>query len=667
MIESSSSFIASSIPLLHNAVKSLIFKCAEILMALFIWKLFSLFAARSRQFTAYLMFAEDYVQRLLFLSSRGFSRATLLVLGFSLLNVAASLYGTLLWALDSPGYIFRQSDTTAAEYAHLSIKNPPYIVQLHLDPDSLDETNATLSQVVGSELFQPGLNYTLTGDVRRGTPEITTPTRQDDVGARIWLDDTGFSVSPDSYAMLPETSTIDGQAFPSCTLFRGGSAAWNCTFNNTFSVSIINTVVGLPEVHWDDASDLKLDSRYVKPNRIDNIWASFGAGGGSAVMMQVFSVTKGTRRHTFVESVLRVTILTSPGIPFAEKDVDNLVRRTWSTNETERKDPLIDKIVGGMMRAQDEDLSFQFGANTVVNSNLTALQSNWGYLTAVGSNDKSVYSLVSITSTNITLIRSETLDKAPSALEKCDQGSFQNEAFGGKVTQTDCAASTSDDETNKFFGQVDTAAVLIAYGLGNGRSNVSSESLNEDVLSWTENTSATLENLLVARAYMVSIDPSSVTINVQKLMVAMSGLQLLLSALAAVLAGVAWLALSFLADAYWSNTFLASVMHTTLERSGKRSGYVQNPQNVELLSGNNGDFIAVAGRAVVLQDRPSDGFLAQQQWMAGNQPVAYYSQVPTYADPNIPIQQTGHNQPMPYYSPMPTYADTNFPLEQRKE
>lgn len=636
-------------------------------MALFIWKLFCLLAARSHQFTAYLMFAEDYIQRWLFLSSRGFSRATLVVLGFSILNVAASLYGTLLWALDSPGYVFRQSNVTAAEYQDLRNKNPPYIVQLHLNPDNLEETEATLSQTIGSELFQPGLNYTLTGDVQRGTPEITTPTRQDDVGARIWLDDKGFSVSPDSYAMLPGSGTIDGQTFPDCTYFGGGAAAWNCTFNSTFSVPIIDNIVGQPEVHWDDTSDLKLDSRYVKPNRVDNIWASFGAGGGSAVMMQVFTVTKGIRRHTFVESVLRVTMLTNPGIPFAVKDVDNLVRRTWSTNETERKDPLIDKIVGGMMRAQDEDLSFQFGANSAVNSNLTVLQSSWGYLTAVGSGGNDIFSLISITATNITLIRSETIDKPPSPLEKCDQGSFQNEAFGGKVTQTDCAASKNDNESNKFFGQVDTAAVLIAYGFGNGRSNISSESLNDDVLSWTENMSATLESLLVARAYMASIDPALVTISVQKLMVAMSGLQLLLSILAAVLAGAAWLALSFLADAYWSNTFLASVMHTTLERSGKRSGYVHNPQNVELLSGRDGDCIAVAGRAIVLQDRPSDGFLAQQQWMAGNQPVAYYSQIPSYGVTNFPLEQRGQNQPVAYNSQMPSYADTNLPLEQRKE
>lgn len=51
--------------------------------------------------------------------------------------------------------------------------------------------------------------------------------------------------------------------------------------------------------------------------------------------------------------------------------------------------------------------------------------------------------------------------------------------------------------------------------------------------------SATLERLLFARAYMVSVDPALVTISVEELMVAISGLQLLLSILAAILAGAA--------------------------------------------------------------------------------------------------------------------------------
>lgn len=137
MIESSSTFIASSIPLLHNVVKSMVFKSAELLMALFIYKLFSLLAARSNQFTSYLMFAEDYIQRWLFLSSSGISRAGFIVLLFSILSMLASLYGTLLWVLDSPGYIFRASNVTVPQYESLRNRDSPYIIRLDLDPSTL--------------------------------------------------------------------------------------------------------------------------------------------------------------------------------------------------------------------------------------------------------------------------------------------------------------------------------------------------------------------------------------------------------------------------------------------------------------------------------------------------------------------------------------------------
>ncbi|KAM4067440.1 hypothetical protein HRG_001377 [Hirsutella rhossiliensis] len=406
--------------------------------------------------------------------------------------------------------------------------------------------------------------------------------------------------------MLPVFAVTDHQKFPlGCIHYGRVSTVWNCTFNSTFSRGIVGQTVGRPEVHWDDESDLKLDSRWVKPNRVDNIWASFGTGGGSAVMMQVFTVTKGTRRHTFVESVFRATMATSPAVPFATQDVEDLVRRTWSTNETDRNNPLIGQIVEGIMSAQDQNLSYHFGVDAAENGNLTVFQSSWGYFTLTNSNTgKAEYSLVSASGTNITLIRSETIDKPPTPFEKCDHGSFQNEAFGGRITQTDCASAKLDYDRNVFYGQVDTAAVLILYGLGKVRSNFSSDALDNNALSWTRNMWATMQGLLVARGYIVSVDPALVTISVNKLIVAMSGLQLLLSMLAVVLAGAAWLALACFADAHWSNTFLSSFIHTTTERDGKKSkpGYVHNPPSVELLADGDGNFIAVSGKAVILQD-----------------------------------------------------------------
>ncbi|SPJ76168.1 uncharacterized protein FTOL_05899 [Fusarium torulosum] len=562
-------------------------------MALFVYKLFSLLAALSNQFTSYLMFAEDYIQRWHFLSSSGISRASFIVLLFTILSTLSSLYGTLLWALDAPGYIFKTSNVTVAQYETWRNQDAPYVIQLHLDPSTLQRTEETLAQIVGSELFKPGLNYTLTGEVRRGSPEITTPTRSHDVGARIWLDEDGFSVSPDSLAPYPQSAADNGEEFPyKCIHFGGGSAHWNCTYRSwRFVEDIIDKVVGEPEIHWDDQSDINLDSRYIAPNRADNVWSSWGRGGGSTAMMQVFTVTKGTRRHTFVAYVSRATI---SGLSLAAQHVRDWGHRTWGMKESERNNLLIDQIVEDIMGAQGQDISYHFGVNAADNRNLTVLQSSWFY-----SNGMVVFSSV-----NITLIRSETIDKQIIPFEKCARGSFQNEAFGGRVTQTDCGGSTTDDNSHMFFGQVDTAAVLMIQGLGNGRSNLSSESLNDSVMSWTRNMSAAMEGLLVARGYIVSIDPALVMISVDNLTVAISGLQLLLSILALILAGAAWLALAFFTDSHWSNTFLADLVYAISERDGKRSrpGYMRDPPSVEVIGYRDEHFIAVSGKVVTLQN-----------------------------------------------------------------
>ncbi|KAF5614745.1 hypothetical protein F52700_13617 [Fusarium sp. NRRL 52700] len=607
MIESSSSFFKSSIPLYHNAVKSVIFKCAELLMGIFIFKLFSLIAARSRQFTSYLMFTEDYIQQILYISSRGLSRAGLVVLAFSLLNIVFSLYSTLLWALDSPGYIFTASNAVVSDYQSQRDSDPPYILQMSLDRGRFPDITKKLPQTIGAELFNPGLNYTLTGKVNNshGLPVTVAPTREDGVGARIWLDDEGLSVSPDTNSMIPYTDTVNLTLFTACVRFDQGQAVWNCTFSNNEAESLVeNQATGLPEVHWTDSTDKVMDSRYIRPNRMDNIWVSVGKGGGSALMNQVFTVTKQKKRHTFSQLTLKVTMVTSPGVPFAREEITDIVQRTWSSNETERSNPLLRRIVQDIMGAQDQNASYQFGFNVPENNNKTALQSQWALLTPEVSG-VAQYSLLSITTTNITLIRSEDLAKAPAPFEECKRANFQNEAFGGRVVQTDCASASPATGQPGFFGQVDTAAVMITRGLGATRSNISAVSLDNDVLNWLRGNAGTMESLLVARAYASSIDPALVQISVDQLMVAMSPLQLALSCLALFLALIGWLGLMALADTHWASTLFANLIHTISEPNKVKPGYIKGEPNLSLVPVGQKRLLAMDGRVVTVTNPTS--------------------------------------------------------------
>ncbi|KAM0374358.1 hypothetical protein ACHAPY_008600 [Fusarium culmorum] len=605
MSESSISFIKSSVPVYHNAVKSIIFKCAELLMGIFIYKLFSLIAARSNQFTSYLMFTEDYIQRTLYISSRGLSRAGLVVLAFSLLNIVLSLYGTLLWALDAPGYIFKATEATIADYADQRNDNPPYIIQMSLDPSAIDDTTQRLSQIIGSDLFHPGLNYTLTGKVsnKNGAPEVVPQTGPTNSGARIWLDDNGLSVSIDVSLIYSANPSLDDESYVVNTTTGSDYNVWENTFDNVFSTEFIATVAGKPEVHWDTASDRIADSRYILPNRYDNIWFSFGGGGGSGLMNQVFTVTKGKRRHTFFQSTFKTTMLTTAGFDFAKKEVSDLVERAGHLDQDDKMLLSSGRIVDNMMNAQRKNMSYHYGLNTVSNSKRSTLQNTWGFYTLT-SNGRSLFSLIRITSTNMTLIRSENISKAPEPQEKCQLANSQDEAYGGQPGRSDCFGQEAVDDP-RFFGLVDTAAVMVAHDLGDGRSNLSSESLDNNALTWIRDNAHTMESLLVSRAYSVSIDPSLVFISVDKLIVAMSYLQLALSCLALLMAIVLWLALMIFADAHWASSLLANLIHTTTETGGAKPGYMMRDPSVTLQPMGKRRLLAVKGGQVTLCSPPS--------------------------------------------------------------
>lgn len=605
MLESSISFIKSSVPVYHNAVKSIIFKCAELLMGIFIYKLFSLIAARSNQFTSYLMFTEDYIQRTLYISSRGLSRAGLVVLAFSLLNIVLSLYGTLLWALDAPGYIFKASEATIADYADQRNDNPPYIVQLSLDPSSIDDTTQRLSQIIGSDLFHPGLNYTLTGKVsnKNGAPEVVPQTGPTNSGARIWLDDNGLSVSIDVSLIYSANPSLDDESYVVNTTTGSDYNVWENTFDNVFSTEFVATVAGKPEVHWDTASDRIADSRYIQPNRYDNIWFSFGGGGGSGLMNQVFTVTKGKRRHTFFQSTFKTTMLTTAGVDVAKEEVSDLVERAGHLDQDDKMLLSSGRIVDNMMNAQRKNMSYHYGLNTVSNNKRSTLQNTWGFYTLT-SNGRSMFSLIRITSTNMTLIRSENISKAPEPQEKCQLANSQDEAYGGQPGRSDCFGHEAVDDP-RFFGLVDTAAVMVAHDLGDGRSNLSSESLDNNALTWIRDNAHTMESLLVSRAYSVGIDPSLVYISVEKLIVAVSYLQLALSCLALLMAIVLWLALMIFADAHWASSLLANLIHTTTETGGAKPGYMMRDPSVTLQPMGKRKLLAVKGGQVTLCSPPS--------------------------------------------------------------
>jgi hypothetical protein len=607
MIVSVSSFTASSVALPNNAVKSLVFLAAQVLVAWAVYKFASLLAAKLNQFTSLLMFSEDYIQRGWYLGTRGVSGSSILVLLFTVFYALAHLFGTLLWALDAPGYIMQSRNVSASEIGGAVLANPAYVVQLPVNGSNMTTIDDDLPRAFGVNLFDSSLNLTLTGEFARGDRQVT-PATQPKAGGRIWLDEQGLSVSPDTMAMFVYETDKDGKITSPCRGYQytGKIWGWNCTFNNSLASQLTDNLGGRPEVHWDDKTDAMDQSRYIRINRLDNVWASFGSGGGTAVMKQMFAVTKGTRRHTFLLSFFRCTLLTKPTVPFQPDEISDILKRTWSTNETEQHAPLLDKLFTSITAAQDQGRSFTYGINSVSNSNFSATQVGWEYLTSM-VDDRALYSMLRITLTNITLVRSENITSAPAPFEPCE-AYYMNEAYGGKVTGTDCIGSEVFPDA-RFFGQVDTSAVLILYGLGAGRTNASADALYQPVWEWYVGRAERMDALLLSRGLLVSVSPALVTVALSSVQEAVSHLQILLVALAALFAAAGWLALQLLAGPHWSNTLLANLVAQQRRRG---PGYVKTPLEVQLhVNGKKGD-IRIDGSMVMFEGNDTSTVYVQQ-------------------------------------------------------
>ena len=89
-------FFVSRFPMCQNAIKNILFRGATIILIFGINQLFAFLAFRKRDYTSYLMFTEDPIQKFLFALSRRFNRQTVLVSSFAALTFAAGFYDTLL-------------------------------------------------------------------------------------------------------------------------------------------------------------------------------------------------------------------------------------------------------------------------------------------------------------------------------------------------------------------------------------------------------------------------------------------------------------------------------------------------------------------------------------------------------------------------------------------
>jgi hypothetical protein len=566
-----------------------------------IYKVFSLIACKKKAFTPYLMFAEDVVQKVLFMRHSPVTGHCVLLLSFITLFASAGVYDTFLWYLDTPGFVMRQSLVNAETVTQQLLPQPAAVVLHTAAPGNVTALNddAQLAAVFGGNLFRAGINFSLRGAVlERGKPQISVPALRymADPNPRIRPHNADFSVS------------VDGSG--DCQQRPAGRArvAWGCQFPNRHAAATLRDVSALsPRVHWGQAPGYRPRNSYEPsrpPHDSDSSWANTAAlsGGGTVLMKQLFSVSKGRRRHTFVHTVVKATVRadfhnsSSSAVDerAAASSVADLLIRAWDPATVQANASYIAEAAQAAAYALAHNASFRQGA--VVELGPT-LQQDSVELLHVGA--RSTY--VRVSSVNVTLVRSDTL---PAPVEPVGPCSHYNQTLSlyGPSTVSGCQSVYSGDNgqgptNHQFLGRVDMAAVFVLNGfLGSSDAANSTGALNADALAWLRKHGARLDDLLLARGYIAAVDPSLVTIAVSSARPGMSYLQLLLVALAGAVALLSYAIVSKFTTGHYKSSLLANLVATTADEQqpeqSQKPRYLRHVPDITL--GHEGARIVMA-------------------------------------------------------------------------
>ncbi|KAF8877352.1 hypothetical protein BD779DRAFT_1557812 [Infundibulicybe gibba] len=317
---------------------------------------------------------------------------------------------------------------------------------------------------------------------------------------------------------------------------------------------MVRAPLGQPFVWWGGGQ-----SEYIRPFRKDNPWQSLGTGGDTAAMKQVFTVTKDRHRHTFLETVLKVSMVSMFPALIDNAEILEMVRRTFSDDAADDIQPATQKLADIIISAQANHSSYSGG--TFFRQDSSVSGTSIELLNITNSYDQSpIYSVLRATSTNITLIRSETLLNPVTPLSPCPFY-FSNLATGGRVRSTTCYRATpTQDPGARFLGQLDASAVLILTDvLGDGSTAKVATALNDTGLRWYQNHTEHIDQVLASRAFILGGDRGSVLVDVKHTSPAISYLQLLLSLIPTLVALVSILLIRKDKRGYFQSSFFAAV------------------------------------------------------------------------------------------------------------
>lgn len=500
----------------------------------------------------------------------------------------------MLWGLDRPGLIPHPQRVSADALVNRRRLDTAYAVTSRSSFGNFGALN--IMSDLGAGLFD-NVNVTLTGLVAPGHPDIPATPRwktpdgitsfssgSEFPGPRIYLDDAGWSVSID---LLSEAT--QSTACP-VTYDSVADASWGCEFdyinNSRVGTDYLGTEMGTPDVWWSDAQGYT-DFETVTAQRSTNLWNVLGKGGDTALMKMVVSMTKGHRKHTFMVSAMKTTILGIASVQMS--DVQDIVERTWRGGDGPA---LLQQDLDAIGKAVDKgSVGLSMGRQHTDGYKVT---SRVYQLVTAKALDISIYTIFQVLDANITLINSETVDHAPVEFEDCSTW-YSNNALGGVVTGTDCiTAARLDGRTKLFQGQLDTMSVFVLQGtLGKSPALTAADALDKGAWRWIQEHDSELENLVLSRAYIIAGNAGAVMVDVNILRPAISILQLILTFLPLVTFTVSWGAVLGWVGWYYQASLFSNLVTTTHEGyDGERPTFLSKPPKLVIVRGEDKVYLA---------------------------------------------------------------------------
>lgn len=304
-------------------------------------------------------------------------------------------------------------------------------------------------------------------------------------------------------------------------------------------------------------------------------------------MKAVLTVTKGTRRHVFLLSAFKATLVSWEDAPLLQSEIEDIVKRTWTGTATSKLD--YDNLMESIASAQARDKGLVARWQTAY----AATMRHAGYrlikpVNAAGSTK--YYTAFQVQAANLTLVRSETIPaaSAPQPFESCD-GYFINEATGGTVKSTTCGKYDRDPKPGQkgFRGEIDTASTFVlTKTLGKTGANTSAAGLNQTSWEWLQANDHTIDAVVLSRGYILGVDPQAVVIRITTSEAAVSILQPILAVLPVVLAAVVWIMVRLTTtDHYQASLFsnlIATTTHTEDVDDCHKPGYMRAPPEIVL-------------------------------------------------------------------------------------